>query len=113
MDARVDGGPVTPRAGFPVEVDALWINGLGVAVDLLARVGGRRRVGRAAEQAVSSFRSAFPRRGAGCRTSSTTPGGRIAECRPNQLLAASLPYGPVKDPDDGRRRSSRRAATSW
>src|SRR6266498_5628123 len=28
MDARVDGVAVTPRAGKPVEVNALWINGL-------------------------------------------------------------------------------------
>jgi glycogen debranching enzyme len=25
MDARVDGVPVTQRAGKPVEVDALWV----------------------------------------------------------------------------------------
>src|SRR6478735_6159589 len=30
MDARIDGWPVTPRSGQPVEVEALWINGLGV-----------------------------------------------------------------------------------
>ena len=47
MDARIDGRPVTPRAGFPVEVEALWINGLGAAVDLLdAGRPPRRRVGR-------------------------------------------------------------------
>ena len=31
MDARIDGVPVTPRAGKPVEVNALWIETLDVA----------------------------------------------------------------------------------
>jgi predicted glycogen debranching enzyme len=30
MDARVDGQPVTPRIGKPVEVEALWLNALAV-----------------------------------------------------------------------------------
>ena len=29
MDARVDGQPVTQRAGKAVEINALWINALG------------------------------------------------------------------------------------
>ncbi len=70
MDARVDGRPVTPRAGFPVEIQALWINGLGVAVDLLGRVGRRPRSGtRCGDLAVDVVRAAVPaRRG---RASST------------------------------------------
>jgi predicted glycogen debranching enzyme len=31
MDARVDGKVITPRIGKPVEVQALWINALGIA----------------------------------------------------------------------------------
>ena len=31
MDARVDGVPVTPRTGKPVEIQALWINALRAA----------------------------------------------------------------------------------
>ena len=31
MDAKVDGVPVTPRIGKPVEIQALWINALAVA----------------------------------------------------------------------------------
>ncbi|MFD0823901.1 amylo-alpha-1,6-glucosidase, partial [Micromonospora zhanjiangensis] len=37
MDARVHGVPVTRRAGKPVEVNALWVNGLAVVADLAAR----------------------------------------------------------------------------
>lgn len=34
MDARVDGRPITPRIGKPVEIQALWINALAAAADL-------------------------------------------------------------------------------
>jgi predicted glycogen debranching enzyme len=39
MDARVNGVPVTQRAGKAVEVNALWINGLATLVGLLERLG--------------------------------------------------------------------------
>ena len=39
MDARVDGVPVTPRIGKPVEVNALWVNGLAAVAALCQRVG--------------------------------------------------------------------------
>jgi predicted glycogen debranching enzyme len=34
MDARVDGREITPRVGKPVEVQALWLNALALAVEL-------------------------------------------------------------------------------
>jgi predicted glycogen debranching enzyme len=101
MDARVDGSPVTPRAGFPVEVEALWINALGTAADLL------RRVGRDVDEwdalrrdAESAFRRTFPVGVAGLPDLVDESGTAHGECRPNQLLAASLPHGPVRDADE-------------
>jgi len=101
MDARIDGRPVTPRAGFPVEIEALWINGLGTAADLLSRVGQDGHHWSALrEQAVSSFVSRFPL-GAGGLADSVDPSGvAVTERRPNQLLAASLPHGPVTEPHE-------------
>jgi predicted glycogen debranching enzyme len=46
MDARVDGRPVTPRVGKPVEIQALWINALRIAsawTDRFAAVERRAR----------------------------------------------------------------------
>ena len=98
MDARIDGWPVTPRAGFPVEVEALWINGLGAAVDLLERVGRPADEWVALrDQAISSFTRLFPVSDSGLPDVVDDAGQALADCRPNQLLAASLPYGPVKD----------------
>ncbi len=101
MDARIDGRPVTPRAGFPVEIEALWINGLGTAADLLSRVG--QDAGEWAtlrERAVSSFENSFRLTTAGLADLVDQTGDAVPERRPNQLLAVSLPYGPVHEPED-------------
>ena len=100
MDARIDGRPVTPRAGFPVEIEALWVNGLGTAADLLTRVGQRGDVwSTMREQAVESFGQRFWLGTAGLADLVDTTGVAVPERRPNQLLAVSLPHAPVTDPD--------------
>ncbi|HWS57278.1 MAG TPA: amylo-alpha-1,6-glucosidase, partial [Actinotalea sp.] len=104
MDARVEGRPITPRAGYPVEVQALWINGLGVAVDLLTRVGRDAHEWEALRtQAVSSFARLLAAGEAGLPDSIDPTGTVHRDLRPNQLLAASLPYGPVDDPAEAAR----------
>ncbi len=100
MDARVDGRPVTPRAGFPVEIQALWINALGASIDILGRLG--RPTGEWDElrsRAMTSFPSMFAHDGALVDVVDET-GNPDASCRPNQLLAASLPFGPVTGDHD-------------
>ena len=95
MDARVDGRPVTPAAGKPVEVNALWINGLAAIAGLLQpRRAGTARPSRAAEaQARASFPTGSRSSGApGWPTWSTDRSGDDWSVRPNQLLAASLPH---------------------
>lgn len=104
MDARVDGRPVTPRAGFPVEIQALWISALGVAVDLLGRVGRPTDEWDALRsRAIESFERVFPTEDGGLVDVVGETGTVDTACRPNQLLAASLPYGPVSDPNEIRR----------
>lgn len=98
MDARVDGVPVTRRAGKAVELNALWINGLAALAGLRERVGldaaGVRRLHRGA---VAAFRRRFP---AGDRLYDVIDGphGDDRTLRPNQLLAYSLPHAPM-EPD--------------
>jgi predicted glycogen debranching enzyme len=41
MDARIDGLAVTPRIGKAVDINALWINGLGAVVNLKTMLGFR------------------------------------------------------------------------
>jgi predicted glycogen debranching enzyme len=92
MDARVDGVPVTQRAGKAVEVNALWINGLATVSDLLARTGGdSQRFSGLEQQARASFGPAFLHGG---RCDDVVGDRRL---RPNQLLAVSLPHAPLRD----------------
>jgi glycogen debranching enzyme len=94
MDARIDGVPVTPRPGKPVEVNALWINALDVLAGLRSEAGQDPTPVRARRNtAVASFLRRYP-----------TPDGWLhdtldpdsALLRPNQLLAYSLPAGPLR-----------------
>jgi predicted glycogen debranching enzyme len=96
MDARVDGIPVTPRVGKPVEVNALWVNGLRVVDQLLTKLEDDRAedVRLAADVAARSFHSHFTGRGQGLLDVADPDDASV---RPNQLLAASLPFGPLDD----------------
>ncbi|MGH8909678.1 MAG: amylo-alpha-1,6-glucosidase [Egibacteraceae bacterium] len=97
MDARVDGMPVTDRAGKPVEVNALWISGLAGLADLRERLGVEPGPARSLEAAARrSFASRFPH-SAGARDVVDGPAGDDQAVRPNQLLAVSLPHAPLRD----------------
>jgi predicted glycogen debranching enzyme len=101
MDARIDGTPVTPRIGKPVEVNALWLRALEV-VERLGGDGGPA-TGLAA-QCRQSFRKRFVRRdGLGLYDVVDGPAGDDASIRPNQLLAVSLPQVPLLDDETSRR----------
>jgi predicted glycogen debranching enzyme len=91
MDARIEGVPVTRRAGKPVEIEALWINALGTMGDLASAIGEEAAaIAKLAERATAAFRSRFEHQGA---VLDTVDPDDVA-LRPNQLLAASLPHGP-------------------
>lgn len=98
MDARVDGEPVTQRAGKPVEVNALWVNALAAGADLLRRTGhdGSEAAG-LLQKAASIFAGRYLRHGGGLADVVDGPAGDDGSLRPNQLLAVSLPFGPVRD----------------
>ena len=100
MDARVDGVPITQRAGKAVEINALWIEALTTIATMRERTGkdssDLRGLARTARQ---SFLDRFVRDG---RVLDVVDGpeGDDARVRPNQLLAASLPRGPLRDQPD-------------
>ncbi len=99
MDAKVDGWVVTPRRGKAVEINALWYNALRLMErwadeqhDAAAREYGAR-----AEQACASFNRRFWAADLGylydvVDTESGGPGTVDPKCRPNQVLAISLPH---------------------
>ncbi len=85
MDAVVEGRPVTPRGGKPVEVQALWVNALAVVAAHEPRW----------EQVLARARGSFPERfwnpAASCLHDVVDcdhhPGAVDASFRPNQILA--------------------------
>jgi predicted glycogen debranching enzyme len=95
MDARVDGRPVTQRAGKAVEIDALWINGLAMVAGLEERRGRDASRLRALEsKARDSFHHRFEMRSGWPDV--VDPDN--LQLRPNCLLAVSLPHAPLSGP---------------
>ena len=104
MDARIDGVPVTPRVGKPVEVNALWVRALRAAARLESSSGAEHRLTDLADRAQASFVARFVRpERAGLFDVVDGPGGDDASIRPNQLLAVSLPDAPLLADADAAR----------
>ncbi|MGE5234869.1 MAG: amylo-alpha-1,6-glucosidase [Acidobacteriota bacterium] len=96
MDARVDGRAVTPRVGKPVEVQALWLNGLHLA----AAHADRWRAPLA--RGLEAFERRFWNPERGCLFDVVDVdhvAGRLDPAlRPNQILAVGgLPRGLLGD----------------
>lgn len=96
MDAKSRGVPMTPRHGYAVEINALWYNALCFSASLAARF-----------QIPLPWPADLPDR---CRTSfsrmfwmeetaslaDSFAGNRLdRSTRPNQILAAALPFSPL------------------
>ena len=91
MDACIGGCPVTPRIGKPVEINALWYNAL-----CLMSCWTRSDVyAEAATHCKSSFRSEFVNKAGYLYDVIDTPTVNDASCRPNQIMAVSLPHSPL------------------
>lgn len=95
MDARVNGIPVTPRFGYAVEINALWINALAAVAHLLDASGAAEQAAsfhQRAAQAAVSFQNIFWNDAAGYLYDVVHEHGKDSSLRPNQLIALSLPF---------------------
>jgi predicted glycogen debranching enzyme len=114
MDAKVGERAVTPRAGKPVEVQALWIDALDTTADLAGRLGEETGA-RDCLELCGAARASFARRfwfaeGGFLYDVVDTPDGRDdATLRPNQIFAVALPRTPILD--DARSRAVVSAVT--
>jgi predicted glycogen debranching enzyme len=94
MDASVNGNPVTPRHGCPVEINALWYNLLCFVDELGKRFGEQVAplkdglIQRVAESFVECFWMEEKK----CLADVWSEGWLDESIRPNQIFAASLPY---------------------
>jgi predicted glycogen debranching enzyme len=97
MDARIDGQPVTPRTGKPVEVNALWVSSLLTLAGILEASNSSlsEKLAAVANHARDSFWTRYRRSdGRGLLDGVDPDDGSV---RPNQLFAVSLPNGPIDD----------------
>jgi predicted glycogen debranching enzyme len=101
MDAKVGDWVVTPRRGKAVEINALWYNALCLLegwVRAEAGEGEARPLAERAERVRASFNARFWNAERGYLYDVVDgEGGDDPACRPNQVLAISLPH-PVLDP---------------
>lgn len=95
MDAVVHGKPVTPRMGFPVEINALWYNALMFCLDLARRAKDEEfvRTWESLPQKVhDSFLSAFWDAKKGYLADVVDLKTTDWSIRPNQIIAVSMEY---------------------
>jgi len=104
MDAKIGDWVVTPRAGKPVEIQALWYNALSVMRDLSTGFGESERalfLGQLAARAKSSFLDKFWNPARGGLFDAVEPDRKDDSVRPNQILAVSL-HHPLIDGERAR-----------
>jgi len=100
MDARIGNWVVTPRMGKPVEIQALWYNALKIFAEFLkfnGQSGDAHLVTFSAEKVKQSFAEKFwYGKGNYLYDNIDENGRQVAELRPNQLFAISLPFPLIK-----------------
>jgi predicted glycogen debranching enzyme len=101
MDARVDGRPVTPREGKPVEIQALWFNALrtmSVFASILGDEDSAKGYAGRAERCRTTFLRLFPDETGAGLVDCVDGAWRDRSVRPNQLFAVSLHHSMVPTP---------------
>ena len=105
MDAVVNGVPVTPRAGYAVEINALWYNAVCYALKLAGEAGDERFVEEwkdLPERTRASFVEMFWLEEEGYLADFVNEEEQNRWVRPNQLFACSLPFSPLTAEMKGR-----------
>jgi 4-alpha-glucanotransferase len=96
MDAKAGDWVVTPRAGKPVEINALWYNALDAMQQFCRRLGTDPAPYEAlAEQTRQGFRRYRRGDGEGLLDVLDGPDGDDPAIRPNQIFSVSLPASPL------------------
>ena len=100
MDAIVEGKPVTPRIGMPVEINALWYNALQFYIELANKAGAKKntQVWQDISQKVeASFTPVFWDADKQYLADYVNGDYKNWDIRPNMIFVASLPYSPVSN----------------
>jgi predicted glycogen debranching enzyme len=100
MDAVINGKPVTPRHGLPVEINALWYNAVCFALELAELDGDKKFVKywkAIADGIPEAFTQAFWSEQKSYLADYVNGDFKDFSVRPNQVIATSLPYSPLDE----------------
>jgi predicted glycogen debranching enzyme len=100
MDAVVNGKPVTPRIGCPVEINALWYNAVKFTLELAEKEDDTAFVKKwksLPDLISKSFIENFWDKNRGYLCDYVDEGYKDWTIRPNQVIAPSLTYTPLDD----------------
>jgi len=93
MDAVNTDGPVTPRIGCPVEVNALWYN----ALCFYGELAEDAHIQQLSERTKEAFNSSFWSEELGYLADVVNGEEKDWSVRPNMVFATSLPYSPLEE----------------
>ncbi|MBP5505029.1 MAG: glycogen debranching enzyme family protein [Bacteroidales bacterium] len=101
MNAYTEGRPVTERAGYQVETNAIWYNTLRYAAAMERKYGENRDMAdlytAIADKIEHNFYGMFWCEERGHLADYIDEGGQNMSTRPNQLFACCLPYSPISE----------------
>jgi predicted glycogen debranching enzyme len=101
MDAVVEGKPVTPRFGMPVEINALWYNAVCFALSLAKESGDDKFIlewSELPDLIKESFIAHFWDEQKQYLADYIGENGADWTVRPNQIIAAALEFSPLTNP---------------
>jgi predicted glycogen debranching enzyme len=100
MDAVVNGKPVTPRIGMPVEINALWYNAICFSLELAKKAEDHAFIktwSSYPEKIAESFIRTFWDSDKGYLADVVKNGEHDWSVRPNQVIVTALKYNPLSD----------------
>ena len=101
MNAYIDGVPVTERAGYQVETNALWYNAICFAVEMESKYGTGSTFVREwtsiRDLVKANYQPAFWNEKRGCLADYVDNNGQNMDIRPNQLIALWVANSPIDD----------------
>jgi predicted glycogen debranching enzyme len=98
MDAIVNGEAVTPRAGYAVEINALWYNAIVFTLELAEENGDNdfiKEWSSLPELIKENFINTFWNEDLEYLADYVDENGQNMDLRSNQVIATSLPYSPI------------------
>ncbi|MDD7010569.1 MAG: glycogen debranching enzyme N-terminal domain-containing protein [Candidatus Cryptobacteroides sp.] len=102
MNAYVDGYPVTERAGYQVETNALWYNAVCYAIEMEQKYGRKKNdfVQKwipIRDMIKANYQKTFWNEQRGCLADYVDNNGQNMDIRPNQLCPLVCKYSPIDD----------------